>query len=412
MRAYGQVQALISAGCEVKVITSDEQGFEVNINFKPTHPHEIFYKGNRRSFSSVQIERSTLGKEKNYRAMLKSFVIRKCPKVAMRIFILLSNIFQNFKEHSGWLRVTLQDYRSDLKNWNPDIIMSSYSPIDAHLAASHISEELNIPWVAEYRDCWSFNTMGFSENQNDFLSKVLRHKEKEILKRCQLVLAATPFIKDYYQKFFNINSQLLLGGWDKISHAPLTNKPASSAIEILHLGSMLHGTRSLAPILLMLEEFPDLQGRYFFRFVGRDSELFRNDVNKSSAKKCISLSNHISYTEAEKLGFQTDILLILMKDSPMEKYTLTGKIFEYIKFQKPIICFDPFGSEVSKLIEKYKMGHVVNSIEDFSYLLQSNTVTSNFSKISNEDRLKFSRSAQISSLLESLSHTIRDFKNY
>ena len=88
MRAYGQVQALISAGCEVKVITSDEQGFEVNINFKSTHPHEIFYKGNRRSFSSVQTERSTLGKEKNYRAMLKSFVIRKCPKVAIRIFIL------------------------------------------------------------------------------------------------------------------------------------------------------------------------------------------------------------------------------------------------------------------------------------------------------------------------------------
>jgi|TARA_B110001452_G_C15240975_1_gene429642 hypothetical protein len=411
MRAYGQVQALISSGCEVKVITSEEQGFEVNMNFQPSQQHQIFYKSNKKSFASIQTKKLVLQPRKGYRDMLKSFLIRRCPKMIMRIFILFFNFIQNFKEYPGWLRLVLKEYRSDLKHWSPDIIISSYSPIDAHIAASQISDELNIPWVAEYRDCWSFNTMGFSENQNEFLSKVLRYKEKKILKGCQLILAGTPFIKSYYENFFKIHSQLLLGGWDEISSVSSINAITSSKIEILHLGSMLHGTRSVTPIISMLEEFPDLQDRYCFRFVGRDSELFRNEVNGSNAKKCISLTNHIPYVEAEKLGFQTDILLVLMKDSPMEKYTLTGKIFEYIKFQKPIICFDPFESEVSQLVMRYKMGHVVKSINDFANLLQSNGTASAFSKISNEDRLKFSRSAQISNLLKSLSKTIRDFAN-
>ena len=39
-----------------------------------------------------------------------------------------------------------------------------------------------------------------------------------------------------------------------------------------------------------------------------------------------------------------------MKDDPMERYTVTGKIFTYIKYKKPIIIIDKFNSEASQII--------------------------------------------------------------
>ena len=412
MRAYGQVQEMLHAGCDVRVITSSEQGFDKNDNFQHFREHSIFYKG-KKTFSKISNAHNKKSFLQNYLSLAKSFLIRSLPKSALRTFILISNIVNRYEEFPGWSRTIISEYSDDLEGWKPEVIFSSYSPIDSHIAASRISKELNVPWVAEYRDCWSFNTMGFSENQNDLLSRLLRKKEKNILQECKLILAATPFIKSYYEDFYNKNVELLLGGWEEEGdYNDLQLQKANDKIEILHLGSMLHGTRSLSPILSLLENFPDLGKKYSFSFVGRDTELFQNKVNNSNSKMSFTLTNQVSFKKAEQLGFAADILLILMKESEMERYTLTGKLFEYIKFQKPIICFDPYQSEVSNFIESFDMGYVVRSIDELASLLQSKLSPNDFLRISDENREKFSRSHQISGLLENLSFVIRDFDNY
>ena len=145
-----------------------------------------------------------------------------------------------------------------------------------------------------------------------------------------------------------------------------------------------------------------LKERYEFEFVGRDSKIFQSVLDESPANNAIKLFDHVTFNEAEKLGYSADILLILMKDSPMEKYTLTGKIFEYIKFSKPIISFDPYDSEVSKLIKKFNLGYHVKSINEFQLLLKSKTNLSDFAKADNHTRLEFQRSVQMKKVLKRL----------
>lgn len=411
-RAYGQVQAFISSGSEVHVITSADQNFELSNDFEFPNNHKVFYKGKNIVFNRGIINEKVISQKKKL-SSFKSFLIRVTPKIFIRAFMLISSIFRGYEEFPYWSKKVLEDYQNDIQGWKPDIIFSSYSPIDSHILASKISKELEVPWVAEYRDCWSFNTMGFSENQNDLWSLFLRRKESKILAGCQLILAATPFIKEYYQKFFDKNVELLLGGWEevtKVSTSLVEN--ADSRLEILHLGSMLHGTRSIEPIIELLEKFPELKKSYHFSFVGRDTNLFVDKVKNSSLSKSISLSGHVTFNQSEKLGQSTDILLILMKNTPMEKYTLTGKIFEYIKFQKPIICIDPFESEVSNFIKNFKMGYVVKSANELASLLKRKGSINNFIRISDENRLKFKRSEQISNILNTLPSTFRDFDNH
>ena len=395
------------------VITSADQNFELSNDFEFPNNHKVFYKGKKNIVFNHKVinEKPVLQKRKF--SSFKSFLIRVTPKIFIRAFVLISSLFKGYEEFPHWSKKVLEDYQNDIQGWKPDIIFSSYSPIDSHILASKISKELEVPWVAEYRDCWSFNTMGFSENQNDFLSLFLRKKEREILKGSQLILAATPFIKEYYQKFFDKNVELLLGGWEeetKVSTASFGIE--DSRLEILHLGSMLHGTRSLEPIIELLERYPELQKKYHFSFVGRDTDLFINKVKNSHLTKSISLSKHVTFNQSEKLGLSTDILLILMKNTPMEKHTLTGKIFEYIKFQKPIICIDPFESEVSNFIKNFKMGYVIKSVDELASLLKSKESINDFIKISDIDRLKFKRSEQISNILNILPSTLRDFHNH
>ena len=86
-------------------------------------------------------------------------------------------------------------------------------------------------------------------------------------------------------------------------------------------------------------------------------------------------------------------------DNPQEKYTLTGKIFDYIKYHKPILIVDPFNSEASKLINEYQMGHVFKNYNDFEYFLEKSEGIESFRKINEISRDSFKRSQQIKKLI-------------
>ena len=48
------------------------------------------------------------------------------------------------------------------------------------------------------------------DNPYTISASMMRIKEKNIIKECDLIIAASPFISEYYKKFFKLNHFLLL----------------------------------------------------------------------------------------------------------------------------------------------------------------------------------------------------------
>ena len=175
----------------------------------------------------------------------------KFPKFINRYLYLLR--FLLIGEEEGWKKEALNNYKESLNGWHPDLIFSSQSPISSHQLASKISSQTNVKWVAEFRDSWSFNPMAFSHSERDISSVIMRYLEKNILKNCSLILAATNFIKDYYERQYDIDTYLLMGGWE-LSDPPKPEPQEDARLKITHLGSMLYGRRSLIPIIDILNK--------------------------------------------------------------------------------------------------------------------------------------------------------------
>ncbi len=391
-RAYGQVKALREAGCEVRVITSANQGFEKEeyIDYENLD-RDTYYI---RSSNQVRLASSRV-------SSLKVFLIN-LPRIFNRYFFLLKYLVLG--EEKKWLHQAKQEYASILGTWVPDFIMSSQSPISSHELASFISTETDTKWAAEYRDSWSYNPMAFSSSQYDLSSIIMRLIEKKILKNCSLIVSATKNIKSYYEKHFKIDNFLLYGGWETEINSYLV-PPSRKKIQITHLGSMLQGRRSIKPIITIVNRSKTISKKYEFQFIGRDTDIFRNLLS-GKAKDSIILKDLVPFSEAEKYGLQTDILLILMMDTPQEKYTLTGKIFDYIKYKKPILIVDPFDSEVSSLIKEYDIGHVFQTYDDLQTFLESLTDIDDLKCISEKNRSHFKRTKQISGLLNYLKENL------
>ena len=243
--------------------------------------------------------------------------------------------------------------------------------------------------------------MAFYRKENELLNLFLRKKEKDIIKNADLIISATKFIQSYFIRHHKKNCILVYGGWDESQQSynelPSSNEKKNNKLKILHAGSMLYGTRNIDVLVTALKEFPKLMDEIEFHLVGKHTSLFNSQVLKNNLTKSILLQEEIESNKLEYLYRQSDALLIIMKDDPMERYTVTGKIFSYIKYKKPIIILDSYNSEASQIIKKYKLGYIVKDANDLNKVIMNNLKTYNIP--STETIISFSRERQFQSVI-------------
>ena len=302
--------------------------------------------------------------------ILKSYIL-KLPKFIIRNLLLIKFLKNNFLEEGNWSSDVLSNVKERLGSWKPDLIISSFSPIDSHYIASKLKSDFNCYWFAEYRDNFSYNTMAFSIRKHELLSILLRRFEKRILYNCDLIVGVTSIISKYYESYFHKDTITVYGGWDSdLTEKNIPNPFKMNSINVLHCGSMLYGSRNIDIIKNYLLKNPDSSLDYVFHLYGDDTDLFNEEVKKHNLSQKILLNKPVSFAMVNAIQEMADILLIIMKSSKMEKYTLTGKIFSYIRFGKPILIIDKYNSEASKLILKYKMGYVVSNSFELNNVLK------------------------------------------
>ena len=358
-RSFNQVSALRAAGHNVKVIHAEnDQSRYIN------NPHHIKHTDD----ISIKPNINTINSAYNKSSNIKHWIVRVFPEAFVSSMLNIKLLL--FGDERNW--DTEENFKfvlSLLGEFKPNILISTSGPIENHSFCLKFKKYYQSYWIGEYRDSWSYNPMQPKTDPSDLMSRMLRLKERFFVKDIDLVLAVSPMIQEYYQKYFNKKSYLIYSGWlDSAIELPdpeIIIKNKINKLNILHLGSMLHGKRSPLPIIKLFEEHTTLRNAFDLFFIGRDTHLFIPELQKTQhARSVIRLIPEVNFYQARAEGLNADILLLLMMDDIGEQHVVTGKIYEYIYLNKPIIALDSNNSEASKLIKKYNFGFVCQSLSD------------------------------------------------
>ena len=377
---------------------------QVNVLRRLGHNVKVFYAENndskfikQRNFSQhdddylvlKNINKSQL--DKSFFSFIKSLIFKFFPISLISFIASLRMVI--FSEVKSWNSNDTFLKVINKINFKPDVIISTCSPIENHSLAAKLKIYFSCTWLAEYRDPWSLPTMLVPDNPYTITARIMRLKERRIINSCDLIISASPFISEYYEKFFKLRSFLAASGWTDdytIYSKPKIVSNDTLKKNILHLGSMLHGRRSPEELFNLFDNDKEVRDLFNLYFVGRDAELFRSSLNKTKyAKKSVFLHDEIERSQARSEGMAADILLILMMNQPNEKHSLVGKIYEYIYLQKPIIVYEKYKSETSKLVLKYDLGFSVNSENELGNLLKNFDKRKGYINLSDQTREHF-----------------------
>jgi hypothetical protein len=100
----------------------------------------------------------------------------------------------------------------------------------------------------------------------------------------------------------------------------------------------------------------DLRKKIKVSFFGSFNEKVKEIINRYKLQDLISYHGYIPHKAAKKEMQTADLLLLVIPDTEDNELIITGKIFDYIGAQKPILCIGPEYGDASNLITENDLG--------------------------------------------------------
>lgn len=250
------------------------------------------------------------------------------------------------------------------------IVYTTSGPASAHLIGFYLRQKYGIPWVADYRDPWTYNPYGGKYDPSNPRLRLLFELEKILLHcaDCNLTVA-DGFTKTYIQNFKLPAEKIvsITNGYDNADFADFPEPPKTEKFTINYSGLLYTGNRSITPVLTALQQLSAEQkmdlSTVCFRIVGYSERDSLDVARQYGLEAIMEQTGYLSHREALLSNLNADLLLLLVGDEPKYQSVYTGKLFDYLRSGRPILALAPKGGVVDKVLRESGHGRTFRSTQ-------------------------------------------------
>ena len=260
-----------------------------------------------------------------------------------------------------WVKPSVE-FLTDYLTENPvDVIISTGPPHSMHLIAQQLKESFDIPWMADFRDPWTdlyynkeFFQLGFAKRKNKRL-------EEKVLKSADVVVTVGNELKKYFERF-NSNVEVIPNGFDdevdNHEKIELSQKFSLSYIGLLPKSSL--PANLLMAIQCLIDENSDFKNDIELNFIGDIHESVSALIHELQLSNYTNFFGYVPHKEAIKYQKSAQVLLVLIPNIDGNKGIITGKVFEYMAANRPILALGPINGDLQSILTKSNAGTIVD----------------------------------------------------
>jgi glycosyltransferase involved in cell wall biosynthesis len=242
-------------------------------------------------------------------------------------------------------------------------ILSTFPPINTHLAAASLKKSLRVPWIADFRDPLWWAGIRDSPGLPGLTDRRL---EQHFVKNADALICVTDVVREKWVSRYPHASgkfHLLWNGYDPAES--LSPKATRGQVRVLaHVGALYYGRRPTA----LLDSLARLIGSgrldptgFRIEFTGSIDPAIRPDQSDVfdflESKGCLQLKPSVSRNEAHTLIESADYLLLLDLTAGAAGFTVPAKLYEYVLVGRPILAFTEADSPVEKILSRSGILH-------------------------------------------------------
>lgn len=250
-----------------------------------------------------------------------------------------------------WTATAVPTARRIAKDHAIDVVLTTSPPGSVHLVGSAASRAGGPAWVADLRD----SVARHSQRRRDVRGEA--RLARSVARRADAVVCASEVIAEEMRVAGAGGKVRVIGnGADFEEFDGLEYTPAVR-FRITHTGSFF-GARDPRPFLDALSQ---VEGDVVARFVGDFRARDREHAERLPLDSRLELIDYLPRREALALQRDSEALLLLIPHAGGRgRGVLSGKVFEYLAAERPILALVPPAGEAARLIEATGMGTVVD----------------------------------------------------
>lgn len=260
-----------------------------------------------------------------------------------------------------WVKPSVKAISKIIDSQRIDCIITTGPPHSLHLIGHQLKSKFpQLHWIADFRDPWT--NIGYHKDLKLSEKSAQKHLnlENKILKAADDILVTSFETKNEFEGKTNKPIHLITNGFDESDPVEVE---LDENFTLSHIGSLMSLRnpevlwRALAELIQDVEHFKSF---FELRLVGNVSEQIINSIYDSGLKEYLNYTGYVNHQTALNFQHSSQVLLLIEIDSEETRGIIPGKIFEYLRTQRPIIAIGPENWDVEKIIENTKTGECFN----------------------------------------------------
>jgi glycosyltransferase involved in cell wall biosynthesis len=258
----------------------------------------------------------------------------------------------------GWNKYAFKKACEIITKEKIENIITTSPPHSTQLIGLKLKKKFpGINWIADLRDPWT-EIYYYDQFYPTFISKAIDlNYEKEVLNNADKILTVGESLKNLFSsKTDGLESKtaVITNGYDE-SDFKETKKTIPLVFTITYVGT-LSDNYPVEGFINAIKNFALTGDNFLLRFIGTVSQNNKQLIRTNVSDACLEFIPYVDHSSAVKYMLSTSALLLIIPDHSSNKSIITGKLFEYLASDKPIVCLGPEDGDAAAIIHETQHG--------------------------------------------------------
>lgn len=294
----------------------------------------------------------------------KGMINEKNPSVIEKFLRAIRGNFFVPDARIGWVKPTTALLKEHIQAHGIETVITTGPPHSVHLIGMALKKELDICWMADFRDPWT--SIGYHQSlfMSAFVKKKHKKLERHVLGTADHIITTSHTTAKEFGLLTDQPIHVITNGFE-----PLVEKPKAQldieqhmkGFSILHIGSLLSKRnpeilwKSLSELT---QEHSSFKREFSLHFVGEVSEQVKARLSFYGLEKFTVYHGYMAHSTVRIFQKFGRLLLLLEVNSKQHRGIIPGKLFEYLASENPIIAIGPQQWEAGSIIKETQAGNV------------------------------------------------------
>jgi glycosyltransferase involved in cell wall biosynthesis len=260
----------------------------------------------------------------------------------------------------GWNQHAIKKANELIDKHGIDTVVTTSPPHSTQLIGLELKRTRNIKWVADMRDPWTKIYYVSELLQTNWAKNRNAKLERAVLENADRVITVSQSLASEFCELAPGLSQedveVIPNGFDEDDFQ--FDIPFDKQFTIGYMGTITNQY----DVTALLKTVGSIEVDIAFRFIGDAPTQFRNRIEEVSTKT--EFTGYLNHDKAIEKAAACSVLLLVIPKIENNKGILTGKIFEYLALNRPILGIGPADGDAAAILNETGAGKMFDYADE------------------------------------------------